>query len=604
MVTTHRRPSVSDLFRHIVLSWLIAAAVEYFLLPGGLQALSGLDGLGQMSFVRVLAVTAGLSLVLTLLPAGDSFAAAERCIMAGVLAGLSAVSVFRSFLPGFGTVCLMLWAGGMVYAVRGWDDSPEPLQEAGSSRKQFVWATVVLTAVFFLFVSVWTVGRVMTFSTPSYDFGIFSQMFYSMKESGLPMTTLERDGLLSHFRVHVSPIYYLMLPFYMLIPRPETLQILQAAVIASSVIPLWKIGRQYGLPDWQRMVLCVLLLLFPAFSGGTSYDLHENCFLTPLILWLFYGIGRESRPLTMTAGVLTLMVKEDAAVYVAVIALWLMVRSLLREPKGQRRSLVTGGILLAVSLVWFMAVTTYLANVGDGVMTYRYDNFIYDGSGSLFTVIKAVLMNPMKAVYECVEPEKLRYILLTMLPLLGLPLLTRRYERYILLIPYILVNLMSDYVYQHDVFFQYGFGSLACLMYLTAANLADIRKEKLRFWALMAATVISIGCFAGEILPAAVVYPEQAVRYSDHYETIRRTLAQIPEDAAVAASTHYTTVLSQRKILYDTKYCSTEHLLECEYVVLADNQEGGERLHQILGEAGYGIWEAVPNVLTIYKKEV
>ncbi len=604
MVTTHRRPKASDLFRHMFLSWLIAAAVEYLLLPGGLQALSGLDGLGQMSFVRVLAVTAGLSLVLTLLPAGDPLAAAERCIMAGVLAGLSAVSVFRSFLPGYGAVCLALLAGVMVYAVQGWDDSPEPLAEASPSRKGFVWATGILTAVFFLFVSLWTVGRVSTLSTPSYDFGIFSQMFHSMKESGLPMTTLERDGLLSHFHVHVSPIYYLMLPFYMLIPRPETLQVLQAAVIASSVIPLWKIGRQYGLPDWQRMVLCVLLLLFPAFSGGTSYDLHENCFLTPLILWLFYGIGRESRAITVTAGVLTLMVKEDAAVYVAVIALWLMVRSLLREPKGQHRNLATGGILLAAALVWFFAVTTYLANVGDGVMTYRYDNFIYDGSGSLFTVIKAVLMNPMKAVYECVEPEKLRYILLTMLPLLGLPLLTRRYERYILLIPYILVNLMSDYVYQHDVFFQYGFGSLACLMYLTVANLADIRKEKLRFWALIAATAISIGCFVGEILPTARVYPELAVSHFDHYETIRRTLARIPEEAEVAASTHYTTALSQREILYDIKYCSTEHLLECDYVVLADNEEKVDQLRQTLEEAGYGIWDEVPNVLTIYQKEV
>ena len=88
-------------------------------------------------------------------------------------------------------------------------------------------------------------------------------------------------------------------------------------------------------------------------------------------------------------------------------------------------------------------------------MTYRYDNFIYDDSASLVTVIKAVVMNPMKALFECVDEEKLKFIGQTMVPLLGLPLLTRRFERYILLIPYVLINLMSDYQYQHDIFFQY-----------------------------------------------------------------------------------------------------------------------------------------------------
>lgn len=37
----------------------------------------------------------------------------------------------------------------------------------------------------------------------------------------------------------------------------------------------------------------------------------------------------------------------------------------------------------------------------------------------------------------------------------GMSLMTRKCERYLLLIPYILVNLMSDYRYQHDFFSVY-----------------------------------------------------------------------------------------------------------------------------------------------------
>ena len=47
---------------------------------------------------------------------------------------------------------------------------------------------------------------------------------------------------------------------------------------------------------------------------------------------------------------------------------------------------------------------------------------------------------------------------------MAMPLFTRRFDRYILLIPYILVNLMSDYTYQHNILFQYNFGSTALLV--------------------------------------------------------------------------------------------------------------------------------------------
>ena len=189
------------------------------------------------------------------------------------------------------------------------------------------------------------------------------------------------------------------------------------------------------------------------------------------------------------------MVKEDAAVYVAVIALWLIVKTVLHFKKLDISNLITGIIMLAISLGWFFLVTGYLAKSGDGVMTYRYSNFMYDGSSSLLTVIKSVILNPMKAVYECVDIEKLYFIAMTLLPFLGLPLLTRRYERYILLIPYILVNLMSDYQYQHDIFFQYTFGSTAFLVYLSVVNLADIRINWQRVTVLAAAFIVSMACF-------------------------------------------------------------------------------------------------------------
>lgn len=148
------------------------------------------------------------------------------------------------------------------------------------------------------------------------------------------MTTCERDRVLSHFAVHVSPIYYLFLPFYALFPSPVTLEVLQALLLASAVIPLWRIARRHGLSGVTAGLLCALLLLWPAYAGGTSYDVHENKFLTPLLLWLFDFLDRRCVWGVALFSVLTCMVKEDAPVYVAVIALWVILRALTRHRGG------------------------------------------------------------------------------------------------------------------------------------------------------------------------------------------------------------------------------------------------------------------------------
>ena len=601
---------VSEVIRHLILGWLVAATLEYLFLPQSYRNLASMEGLKAMSFVRVLGFALGIALLFTCLSRVVGTQKAERWGVAAAFAIYTAAAL--SATPSWPLLgaCTLVLGVLVVYAVLGWNGTPEPAPEHKPSGKGWLLFTIGLSLAFFLFVCAWTVGRFYTFSTPSFDFGIFSQMFYYMKTSGLPMTTIERDGLLSHFAVHVSPIYYLLLPFYILVPQPATLQVLQAAVITSAVIPLWLLGKHHGLSGGERTLLCAVLLLFPAFSGGTSYDIHENCFLTPLLFWLFYGIDRRSTPVTAVSALLTLMVKEDAPVYVAVIGLWLLAKTALRGKHP--RDLITGAALLAASVGWFCLVTAYLAKHGDGVMTYRYQNFLYDGSSSLLTVIKAVILCPMKAIHECVDREKLRFITLTLLPLLGLPLLTRRYERYLLLIPYILVNLMPDYTYQHSIFFQYTFGSTAFLLYLTVVNLADWRINWLRVVALGVAVGVSLICFYRFIVPKGVVYPRRAIAQHQRYEAIRNTLDEIPEEASVASGTFYASYLSQREVLYDIRYCSLQHLLECQYIVLdlalwgdygkyaSEGENGLENLMLLLESSGYTPYKTLENTLKIY----
>ena len=570
--------------RRLLLVWLFAVTAEYFFLEKAYRDLSGLEGISRMSPVRMAALAAAAAAGLFLLRRWLT-AQRERLILAAVYSVLAVSALTVSFTWPLFAACLLVQVLVLVYALRGWNDAPCATAVRCRENRKWLRATGLAAVLFFLLVSLWTACRVFSFSVPTFDFGIFAQMFHSMKTTGLPITTVERDGPLSHFAVHVSPVYYLLLPFYYIVPHPATLQVLQAAVLATAVIPMWLLGKHHNLKPSLRFLLCLLLLLYPAYAGGTSYDIHENAFLAPLLLWLFYGIDRRNGIITAISALLTLSVKEDAAVYVAVAALYLLLRSALSADK--KWGLVTGSLLLTAAVGWFVAVTGYLAAFGDGVMTYRYDNFMYDDSDSLVAVIKAVLLQPMKAVFECADPQKLQFIGLTLGALAFLPLMTRRYERLVLLIPYLLVNLMTDYKYQHDIFFQYTYGSTACLIYLVLVNLADWRDDLHRLAALGLAAAISLGCFWSQIMPKAVRYPAYCKTYAGYYDALREVLDVIPEGASAAATTYYTTYLSQRDVLYDVRYGSKEHVLSCEYVAVGVTDTHGLKRYAVNGKNGY-----------------
>ena len=591
----HIRPSAARLVRRMITAWLAASGIELLLSPGLLAELSTI---AVLSPVRMALVAAVIFAVLHFVP--EKYARWALPVAFLPLMG----SLVTSFTLPYLAACLLILTILIVYALKGWAHIPSRPLTRSAEKPLYFWLAVAVGVAFFVFVSVWTVCRVLSFCAPTYDFTIFAQMFHSMKETGLPMTTVERDGPLSHFAVHVSPIYYLLLPFYCAAPYPATLQVLQAAVLASAFIPLWKLGRHHGLAPWARLMLCAALALYPAYSGGASYDIHENAFLTPLILWLFWGLDRRSIPVTAIASILTCMVKEDAAVYVAIIALWQMVQGLLYTSK--RWNLAAGMCLLAGSIAYFLAVTGYLAQSGDGVMTGRYKNFMFDGSDSLFTVIKAVVLCPAKAVYECVDPEKLQFIGLTMGVLLGLPLMTRRYERYILLIPYILVNLMSDYQYQHSIFFQYTYGATACLFYLAMVNLSELKID--RRYVLGSLVILAGLCFWLNIVPKASLYPRYCQVYAETYAQRREVLQTIPDDASVSATTFYTAPLSNRETLYDVKYAALPHVLECEYVVINPKETtsykkygDAETFINLLEENGYDLIAELEGQIAVYR---
>lgn len=455
----------------------------------------------------------------------------------------------------------------------------------------------VMSCLFVLSVGGLTVLRIRNFVSPTYDFGIFAQMFFYMKETLQPLTTCERNGLLSHFAIHISPALYLLLPGYLLFPDPSSLNVMQSLVLVSGVIPLLKLSRERELSNRTSLALCILYLGYPALAGGAFYDLHENKLLTPLLLWLFLFIDRKKNAGLWAMALLTLMIKEDAALYVCCVGLYLLV---------SRRPRKTGACLVLVSLAWFAVALFLLHRFGRGAMTDRYSNFISDPQWGLASVVQTVILNPGYAFKEIFNADKLKFILLMLLPLGGLPLLGRKLEQLVLFIPFVVMNLMSSYPYQHSIYFQYTYGSIAIFFYLAVSNLGGLkpsRRQNVLALAAMATLIIGISHLSG-FLDLGF----DAIHNKDDLRKIRAELARIPATASVQATQYYLPALAQRRILYDVnenRKFDAPHVTE--YVVLdlrPGREEAIEKVSQYYQDTGYVEIASEPELIAILHRNV
>lgn len=201
--------------------------------------------------------------------------------------------------------------------------------------------------------------------------------------------------------------------------------------------------------------------------GGCFYDFHENKFLTLIILWVLYFMETRRFKSMLACLALLLMVKEDAPVYAACIGLYLFLG---------KREYRLGGLVFIASCLYFVMAVWYINRFGDGAMINRFDNYISDKRLGLASMFKTILVNPAYVLSQIAVEDKILFFLEMLLPLGFLPLMTRQWQRLTLLIPFVLINLMSNYKYQHSIFFQYTYGTGALLFYLAMINLRSLNR--------------------------------------------------------------------------------------------------------------------------------
>jgi uncharacterized membrane protein len=369
--------------------------------------------------------------------------------------------------------------------------------------KKKVYGVVCLAVALFVFVvSYVSIHRYMTFTSSTYDFGIFAQMFEKMRTTGKAVTTVERGKLVSHFSVHFSPTWYILLPGYMIFSTPIYLYIANALIIGLGAFPVFRIAEKLGESHFNSMIFAFIYLLFPTMSAGTLWDIHENSFLPVLILYTVYFFMEEKTIPMCIFALLTLGTKEDAALYLFAFGIYVLFAM-----KDKRR----GFILVLMSLIYFLFATRMIAHLGGEVMTTRFSDYYSNGAEGFMGVIKSVITNIGYVIHQSFSStsDKLVFVLWMLVPVLFAPFISKKNSLLLLLIPMLVENLMLSWPYQSNVYFQYTYGPAALIILASLFAFCGWKKQGKNFY-VITALVVSL-CLS------RALFWSKATRYLDNY---------------------------------------------------------------------------------------
>ena len=429
------------------------------------------------------------------------------------------------------------------------------------SRRVALIAACVLflatTVIFGFFTSL----KYRTYNNFTFDFGIFAQMYERMASSFSPSTTVERSYMMSHFGVHFSPIFYLFLPGYYIFRSPIYLFYIQSMSVAAGVFAVYLICGKLGVSGKLTLALELIYAFYPCLFNGTFYDFHENKFLTTIILFLFYFIISKKTVWEFVFAFLLLSVKEDAAIYLIVIALFVMIN---------RKEIWRGAIMLGMAVVYFIIAQKIVAATGtEGVMMSRLNDYFINGEQTFGSVVKSVFFDFGFLVKQMFTAEKIPFMLWMLAPVLFAPFMTKKISSLILLFPIIPINLMQSWKYQYDVDYQYTYGIAALVIISAIFVIAKLSTNKKRV------VVLTSLCLCA-VMTVALVYPKMQTNtsYMKNSESTRQQMDElidsVPADASVTASHSLVPHLYKVEWLYSMPDYYSQNRNNAEY--LADGR--------------------------------
>jgi len=233
------------------------------------------------------------------------------------------------------------------------------------------------------------------------DYANFMQSFYSAARGKFFTNCLANaPHEISIFADHNSPIMFLILPIFMLLPHPSVLLVISTLILASTALLLARyLTRAVGLDRTTALCLCAAATLAPYYASQNFQGLSMEMFGPPLLILAFFLFERgEFWPFMASLLVLNSVKEQVAVVMMAFVLLSLLRR---KDPRW-----AIGPLLLNAAMIFlsFGVVIPHFRPTG------AYKLLAPDAAMSLTGQAAAYLSDPASAFRQLIEPFRLTYI--------------------------------------------------------------------------------------------------------------------------------------------------------------------------------------------------
>ncbi|HNT73738.1 MAG TPA: DUF2079 domain-containing protein [Anaerolineae bacterium] len=138
-----------------------------------------------------------------------------------------------------------------------------------------------------------SVLRYTSYNAGMLDVGNMSQAIWSATQGRLLLYTRE-GGVFSRLSWHVEMIYFLLAPFYAILPSPITLLIIQACLFGAGAFPLFAFAlRRLENISAARLVTWIYLL-YPVAQTAVLFDFHGDTLAMPLLMFMLDALDRRA----------------------------------------------------------------------------------------------------------------------------------------------------------------------------------------------------------------------------------------------------------------------------------------------------------------------
>jgi uncharacterized membrane protein len=392
--------------------------------------------------------------------------------------------------------------------------------------------------------------------TGNFDLSINNNLMYGgLHGDFLQSPVAFPDDPGKYLAAHAKFGHYLFLPIYALVPRPETLLIIQSILIGGSSVPLFLFARRHLAP-WAAAALTLAYLAYYPMHGATFSE-FQNVPIAALFVFGVVWAADAKRWIWM--GVFTtiaLLMREDIPIGLSIIGFFLLA-------SGYRP--MAGLVLAAVSTSYFLLLRFYvMEEAGDWWFPTMYKELWSDGERGFRSVIKTLLTNPLFVLTKLAIEKKIIYLAHLLTPLAFLPL--RRWYLWLSLIPGALLTLLvtnydpptqfSFHYVMHWAPYLFMASVLALVAIGKSPDLGPQRQRAALFALCGASAVLSFnyGAFARRENSFKGGFHKVEFSYTqteaDRYDRLMALIKDIPKDATVAATEKVGPHLSSRRILH------------------------------------------------------